>query len=143
MGDDVYGEKIRRECQAAGIDTAGFLVAEGDSSSIYLSLHDHNGEMAVAMSDMRVLQKLSVEFLKGKNSVLRGAGAIVVDCGLPEEILGYIAAAYGGEIPVFVDPVSTAYAKKLRGRLRGFHTVRIGFVNTSLISSEIQNLKES
>ena len=118
VGDDVYGEKIRRECQAAGIDTAGFLVAEGDSSSIYLSLHDHNGEMAVAMSDMRVLQKLSVEFLKGKNSVLRGAGAIVVDCGLPEEILGYIAAAYGGEIPedlVFVDPVNTAYAKKLRG----------------------------
>ncbi len=134
VGDDVYGEKIRRECQAAGIDTAGFLVAEGDSSSIYLSLHDHNGERAVAMSDMRVLQKLSVEFLKGKNSVLRGARAIVVDCGLPEEILGYIAAAYGGEIPVFVDPVSTAYAKKLRGRLRGFHTVKPNLLEAEILA---------
>ncbi len=134
VGDDVYGEKIRRECQAAGIDTSGFLVSEGDSSSTYLSLHDHNGEMAVAMSDMRVLQKLSVEFLKGKNSVLRGAGAIVMDCGLPEEILEYTAAAYGGEIPVFVDPVSTAYAKKLRGRLRGLYTVKPNLLEAEILA---------
>ena len=92
-GDDVYGEKIRWECQAAGIDTSGFMVVEGDSSSIYLSLHHDTGEMAIAMSDMRVLQKLSVEFLKGKSGILRGAGAIVADCGLPEEILQYLAAA--------------------------------------------------
>ena len=95
VGDDVYGEKIRRECQAAGIDTAHFMVAEGESSSTYLSLHDDSGEMVVAMSDMRVLQKLSVDFLKGKNGILRGAGAIVADCGLPEEVLDYLAAAYG------------------------------------------------
>lgn len=133
-GDDVYGEKIRRECQAAGIDTSGFLVSEGDSSSIYLSLHHDTGEMAVAMSDMRVLQKLSVEFLQGKSGILRGAGAIVADCGLPEEILRYLAAAYGPETPVFVDPVSTAYARKLAGGLRGIHTVKPNLLEAEILA---------
>lgn len=133
-GDDVYGEKIRRECQAAGIDTSGFLISEGDSSSIYLSLHHDTGEMAVAMSDMRVLQKLSVEFLKGKNSLLRGAGAIVVDCGLPEEVLAYIFAAYGGDIPIFADPVSTTYARKLLGKVRGCHTLKPNLLETEILA---------
>lgn len=134
VGDDVYGEKIRRECQAAGIDTSHFMVAEGESSSTYLSLHDDSGEMVVAMSDMRVLQKLSVDFLKGKNGILRGAGAIVADCGLPEEVLDYLAAAYGPEAPVFVDPVSTAYAKKLVGRLQGLHTLKPNLLEAEIIA---------
>ena len=124
VGDDIYGEKIRRECQAAGMDTSGFLVLEGETSSTYLSLHDASGEMAVAMSDMRVLQKLSVEFLRRRQGVIQGAGAIVVDGGLPEEILEYVTSCYGERIPVFADPVSTTYARKFKGRLGGIHTLK-------------------
>lgn len=142
-GDDVYGEKIRRECQAAGIDTSGFMILEGESSSTYLSLHDQSGEMAVALSDMRVLQKLSIEFLKGRNRLLRGAGAIVVDSGLPEEILSYIAATYGGEVPIFADPVSTAYARKLKGRLRGYHTLKPNLLETEILAEmEIKDRRD-
>lgn len=133
-GDDVYGEKIRRECQAAGIDTSGFMVLDGETSSTYLSLHHQSGEMAVALSDMRVLQKLSIDFLKGKNSLIRAASAIVVDSGLPEEVLEYVAATYGAETPVFVDPVSTAYAQKLRGRLRGYHTLKPNLLETEILA---------
>ena len=134
IGDDIYGEKIRRECQAAGIDTSGFMVLEGATSSTYLSLHHQSGEMAVALSDMRVLQKLSVEFLKGKNSVLRAASVMVVDSGLPEDILEYVAATYGAEIPIFADPVSTTYARKLRGRLRGYHTLKPNLLETEILA---------
>ncbi|MCI8653587.1 MAG: winged helix-turn-helix transcriptional regulator [Angelakisella sp.] len=142
-GDDVYGEKIRWECQAAGIDTSGFMVVEGDSSSIYLSLHHDTGEMAIAMSDMRVLQKLSVEFLKGKSGILRGAGAIVADCGLPEEILQYLAAAYGPETPIFVDPVSTTYARKLVGHLRGFHTLKPNLLEAEILAGMTIDSRET
>ena len=134
IGDDVYGEKIRQECGAAGIDTSNFMVAEGDSSSTYLSLHDVNGEMSLAMSDMRVLQKLSVAFLQGRHKLLRGASAIVMDAGLPQEILDYVAATYGGDIPVFVDPVSTTYARKLTGNLHGYHTLKPNRLETEIIA---------
>ena len=99
--------------------------------------------MAVALSDMRVLQKLSVEFLEGRAGVLSQAGAIVMDTGLPEEVLTYIADAYGGDIPIFVDPVSTAYAKKLRGRLRGLHTVKPNLLETEVLAGmEIKNPRD-
>lgn len=133
-GDDVYGEKIRRECAAAGIDTGSFMVVEGDSSSTYLSLHNANGEMALALSDMRVLQKLSVDFLKTKHTLLRGASAIVMDAGLPQEILDYVAATYGGEISVFADPVSTTYARKLRGSLHGYTALKPNRIETEIIA---------
>ena len=100
----------------------------------YLSLHDVNGEMSLAMSDMRVLQKLSVEFLKGKHKLLRGASVIVMDAGLPQEVLDYVAATYGGDIPVFADPVSTTYARKLTGNLHGYHTLKPNRLETEIIA---------
>lgn len=134
VGDDLYGETIRRECLSAGIDTEGFLTVSGESSSTYLSLHHHTGEMAVALSDMRVLQKLSVDFLEEQKEVIKGAGAIVMDTGLPEEVLRYVTDTYGEEIPIFADPVSTTYAQKLRGNLRGYHTVKPNLLETQVLA---------
>ena len=134
VGDDLYGETIRRTCEAVGIDTGDFLVVPGESSSTYLSLHRPTGEMAVALSDMRVLQRLSVEFLRDREELLRSAGAIVMDTGLPEEILAYVTDSFGEQVPIFVDPVSTAYAEKLRGRLRGYHTVKPNLLETQVLA---------
>ena len=80
--------------------------------------------MALAVSDMRVLQHLTVDFLKEKEDIIAGAGAIMMDTGLPEAILTYVTETYGDRIPVFVDPVSCTYARKLSGSLRGYHTVK-------------------
>lgn len=134
IGDDIYGQKIRQECEIAGIDTSGFMVAEGQTSSTYLSLHDADGEMALALSDMRVLQLLSIEFLKSRHRLLAGASVIVMDAGLPEEILKYVAATYGETVPVFVDPVSTSYARKLIGGLAGCHTFKPNRIETEIIA---------
>lgn len=134
VGDDLYGETIRRTCRAAGIDTDDFLVVPGESSSTYLSLHRPTGEMAVALSDMRVLQRLSVGFLRDREELLRSAGAIVMDTGLPEETLRYVTDSFGEDVPIFIDPVSTAYAQKLRGRLRGCHTVKPNLLETQVLA---------
>lgn len=143
VGDDLYGETIRRECLVAGIDPGGFLVVPGESSSTYLSLHHRTGEMAVALSDMRVLQRLSVAFLEEKRELLRSAGTIVMDTGLPEEVLRYVAGTFGGEIPIFADPVSTTYAGKLRGNLQGYHTVKPNLLETEVLAGmEIKSRKD-
>lgn len=123
-GDDFQGRTIREACRDAGLDISHFMTVPGHASSTYLSIHDRDGEMTVALSDMRVLQRLTVEFLEERREVLEGAAAIVMDCGLPQEVLDHVARAYGDRVPVFVDPVSTAYARKLLGELRGFHTIK-------------------
>ena len=65
-----------------------------------------------------------MDFLKEKEDIIAGAGAIMMDTGLPEAILTYVTETYGDRIPVFVDPVSCTYARKLSGSLRGYHTVK-------------------
>lgn len=133
-GDDVYGQKIRQECEDAGIDTGHFMVAEGATSSTYLSLHDASGEMTLALSDMRVLQRLSVDFLKGRHRLLAGASAIVMDAGLPEEVLQYVTGRYGQTVPVIIDPVSTSYARKLVGHLEGCWAIKPNRIETEIIA---------
>lgn len=124
LGSDIHAGEIRRDCAAMGIDPSHSMVVEGHGSSVYLSLHNDMGEMALAVSDMRVLQHLTVDFLKEKAEVIEGAGAIMMDTGLPEAVLTYITETYGERIPVFVDPVSCTYARKLSGSLKGYHTVK-------------------
>lgn len=124
LGSDVHAGEIRRDCEETGIDLSHSMVVPGHGSSVYLSLHNDMGEMALAVSDMRVLQHLSVDFLREKEAVIAGAGAIMMDTGLPAEVLTYISETYGDRIPVFVDPVSCTYARKLSGSLTGYHTIK-------------------
>ena len=124
LGSDVHAGEIRRDCLEMGIDPSHSMVVPGHGSSVYLSLHNDVGEMALAVSDMRVLQHLTVDFLKEKEAVIAGAGAIMMDTGLPEAILTYVTETYGDRIPVFIDPVSCTYARKLSGSLRGYDTIK-------------------
>lgn len=124
LGSDVHAGEIRRDCLEMGIDPSHSMVVPDHGSSVYLSLHNDSGEMALAVSDMRVLQHLTVDFLKEKEAVLAGAGAIMMDTGLPEAILQYVSETYGDRIPIFVDPVSCTYSRKLSGSLAGYHTIK-------------------
>lgn len=124
LGSDIHAGEIRRDCLEMGIDPSHSMVVPDHGSSVYLSLHNDMGEMALAVSDMRVLQHLSVDFLKKKQEIIAGAGAIMMDTGLPEDVLLYVTQTYGERIPIFVDPVSCTYARKLSGSLAGYHTVK-------------------
>lgn len=124
LGSDILAGEIRRDCQEMGIDLSHSMVVPGHASSTYLSLHNNLGEMALAVSDMRVLQHLTVDFLREKAEIIAGADAIMMDTGLPAELLTYVTETYGDRIPVFVDPVSCTYAQKLSGSLKGYHTIK-------------------
>lgn len=124
LGDDLFGAAAREHCQRNGIDTRYFYLAEGHTSSIYLSIHQPNGDMAVALSDMSVLQQLPLDFLEQHRPLLEGAAAIVVDAGLPQRVLDFLSRSLGPRTPLFVDPVSTTYAQKLVSSLTGYHTVK-------------------
>ena len=70
LGSDVHAGEIRRDCVEMGIDPSHSMVVEGHGSSVYLSLHNDMGEMALAVSDMRVLQHLTVDFLEKKREII-------------------------------------------------------------------------
>ena len=87
VGEDMYGEKIRSWCRECGIATDSFITLPGKNSSSYVSIHRSDGEMAVALSDMRILQELTPARLEPMRDKLSAAAAIVVDGCLPQETL--------------------------------------------------------
>lgn len=91
--------------------------------------------MAVALSDMRILQEpdpCPAGTHAGQR--LSAAAAIVVDGCLPQETLRYIIRTFGGSVPIFADPVSTAYARRMRPVLRGIDTLKPNRLEAEILS---------
>lgn len=134
IGDDMYGTRIREHCDHCGIRTDHFITLPGEASSSYISIHQQDGEMAVALSDMHILQKLPPELLDRHSDVLLGAGAIVIDGCLPEKTLAHLISHYGSAIPIFADTVSTAYARRMKPYLKGIHTIKPNRLEAEILS---------
>ena len=119
VGDDVYGQMIRRGSEAAGIDMSQVVTVPGATSSCYIAILDDAGDMLLGMSDMSILKSLTNEDIDRRAELLREAAAIVCDPCMPISLLGHVLDV-AGDTPVFLDPVSTAYARAvapLVGRL--------------------------
>ena len=123
VGKDTYGQDIIDHCQRAGIDMKHTLQLIDSVTSTYLSVLNDDGDMHVAINDMAILERLSVDVLKSKQAMLERADLIVVDANLSQSSLAYILSNYSN-IPLFVDPVSCIKAIKLKPYLNAIHTLK-------------------
>lgn len=137
VGDDVYGEMIRRECTAAGIGLSELCIAPGCTSSTYISILDEHGDMLVALSDMTVLQEhLTPDYLSRRAALLQNAAIVTCDPCLPERTLVRLLDLCEGHTPVYVDPVSTAYARVLAPHIGRFHTAKPNVLELEILSGQ-------
>lgn len=134
IGDDVYGDMIRRECADAGIDLTHAYTAEGHASSTYMSILDDSGDMLVALSDMSILKELPVSYPEEKVDIIRNAELVTCDPGLPEQTLAAVLDLCEGHVPVYVDSVSTAYARVLVPHIGRCDTVKPNRMELEILS---------
>ncbi len=131
-GDDMNGIHLETSCTQLGIDLKHALKLPGQRTSTYLYIADPEGEMALAVSDMAICEKITPSYLANSMSVLRSAQVLVADTNIPRESLEYLAK--NCTAPLFVDPVSTAKAEKLRGLLPYIHTLKPNRLEAELLS---------
>ncbi len=127
LGGDLFGEYVRRESEKAGLDMSNCITLSDAGSSCYVSILDERADMLVAMSDMSVLEHVTPSEIDKRRELIRGAAAVVCDPCLPAETLERILDN-AGSVPVFLDPVSTAYAHRvvpLAGRFYGLKPNRM------------------
>lgn len=136
VGSDVYAEQIRRECLAAGIDIGNLYTVDAHPSSTYLSILDDTGDMLVAMSDMSILRELPADYLTSKKSLIRGARLVTCDPSLPAELIVHLLDLCAGGPPVYVDPVSTAYARVLAPYIGRFDTAKPNVMELEILSGK-------
>lgn len=131
-GDDLNGERVAASCSQLGIQLRHAKKIPGCTTSTYLYLTNPDGEMALAVSDMSICDRITPEYLAENSSVLRNAQAVVADANIPAESLRWLAD--NCTAPLFIDPVSTAKAKKLIPILPKIHTLKPNRLETELLT---------
>lgn len=124
IGTNDEGLSILEQTAAAGVNTDHVLRLGGLRTGTYIALLDSSGEMELAVSDMEILEHLTVEYLQSKSEILKNSAYIICDTNIPAASVKYLVelAASSG-IPICAEPVSVAKAMKLKDMLCGISLV--------------------
>lgn len=122
VGNDANGRALLEECRAVRIDVSNVRMIDGESTSTYVSILDETGDMYIAMSDMHIVKRLDERLVDSCASVLLSADRVICDGNLSGKTIRRLIAVGAG--PLYLDPVSSAWAKEIRPYVGAFHTVK-------------------
>lgn len=115
FSNDNYGHMLKQDCENLGMSTEGSIVVDEFPSSMYIAILDHNRDMKVAMSDMRILRKMEPNMLEPVLRSLHEEDIVVIDANLDIECVHYILEH--APCKTAADPVSANKASRLRDSL--------------------------
>lgn len=122
VGNDSRGHSIITGCEKAGIDMSAAKVIPGERSSSYVSIMDEDGDMLLAMSDMHIIKKLDAQLVDDNTQLLCDADMVVCDGNLSAQTVERLCEVCLS--PLYLDPVSTAWAKEIKPFIASFDTVK-------------------
>lgn len=144
-GDDVYGQQIDASCKELGIDVSCAMQIPGGRTPTYIFLNDDDGDMALALSDMTICEKITPAYLSNNLTMINNAKLVVVDTNIPQESIAFLAECCTA--PIFVDPVSTVKAEKVRPILGKIHTFKPNRMEAELLTgipiTDEENLRKA
>ncbi|GAA0737840.1 PfkB family carbohydrate kinase [Clostridium oceanicum] len=141
VGDDMYGKKILDEARFIGLDMEHSLIIKEEATSTYLSVLNEDGDMEIAISDMEILNKMSIDFMKGKKSLIEGSNICILDTNISKEIIEYVVTNFK-DTKFFLDTVSTTKSKKVKDIIGKFHTIKPNKIEAEILSGIKINTKE-
>lgn len=112
VGDDAGGKQVRDHAAALGIDTTLFTTSETNPTASYTAILETSGELVIGLADMEVYEEVTAELLAPFVRRLREQSRWFVDANLPGATIRWLLDA-AGEIPVAVDAISVAKARRL------------------------------
>lgn len=136
IGTDDHGQMLLQRCLSSGIDMQSVLQIDAGETSSYLSILDSEGQLVVAVSDMKMLEQLGPDHLKARSALLKSSELVIVDTNLSEGALAYVMSAHAHQ-PIFVDTVSSYKARKILPYLGAVHTLKPGLAE----ATELANMK--
>ena len=133
VGNDALGDFVVNKSKASGVDTSLIKKDSHLPTSQYLSVLDDNNDMLVSISDMRIIDEMTIQDIQNWDQAIAQSSAIVVDTNIPIPVIKYLTDEYSN-IPLFLDPVSFAKTSKIVELIGRFHTVKPNRLETELIS---------
>jgi pseudouridine kinase len=112
VGDDAGGQQVRNHAVGLGIDATLFTISEAQATASYTAILEKSGELVIGLADMDVYEEVTPELLAPFLGRLREQDRWFVDANLPGATIDWLLDA-AGEIPVAVDAISVAKARRL------------------------------
>lgn len=132
VGGDALGRDLLANCRELGMDTSNVLIKEDESSSMYIYINDDMGDMALALSHVKIDTSLTPAYLEEKLDIINNAKIVLVDCNISAEAFEYIADHCTA--PVFVDPVSQDQARKIGKSLGKINTIKPNILEAEFLT---------
>ncbi len=110
VGNDAHGEALMHATQSAGV-AINLVQREPVATGTYVAMLDDSGELVSAVSDMRILDRLTPDVVHQYLSHIQAARFIIADCNLPLDTLHALAKLCGDKLAV--EPVSVQKSRKL------------------------------
>jgi pseudouridine kinase len=143
VGDDVFGKSLLEATQAAGVKVAALGTQAAQRTATYLSLHGPDGDMAVAINDMAILDGLTPDHLQTHWALLQRAACVVLDCNLTPAALAWLLTQ-ACVAPVFVDAVSVAKCLRIMPWLTHIHTLKVNRLEAQALTGlPVQSVDEA
>ena len=132
FGDDEFGEILSRNCRAKGIKLDFAEKVLGKSSSSYLYVTDGKGDMVSGVNDMAIIKYMTPEFFERRIEFINQSKLCVIDGNLEQESIEWLADHV--TVPLFVDPVSVAKAKRFETVLNRIDTFKPNEIEAELFT---------
>lgn len=141
IGNDEYGKLAKRHLENLGVNVIHPMTTLSQSS--YMAIHDHSGDMIMAISDMEIINVLTVDFVKGLE-VINKFAYLVLDTNINDDLIKYIFENFHGKI--IIDAISTTKVLKIKPFLSQIDLLKCNIyeaktlVNSDNIEDIINNL---
>lgn len=133
LGNDDRAALLSRLCQSSGIDLS-LSVPTDCPAPCYLCIHDHLGDMALAVNDMSAMERLTPEAMWPRMDAVNRADACVLDANLSADTLAFIAE--NAVIPLILDPVSCAKAPRVKPILSRLTAIKPNRIEAEALTGE-------
>jgi pseudouridine kinase len=114
LGADAEGDAMLEALRALPLDLRGMTRSQAAPTAFHLIALQPDGEMLVAVADMRIYDEITPALLQSLPADLWEADAIFADCNLPAETLGFLAELRRESRRLAVNGVSPAKVERLR-----------------------------
>lgn len=133
LGNDDQARMLAVFCKENQLDISHALQTDCPSPC-YLCIHDEKGDMAVAISDMQAVDRITPAEMEKRMPLINASQGCVLDANLPEDTLRYIAAH--ASVPLTLDPVSCHKAHKVRPILPHLSAIKPNLMEAETLTGE-------
>jgi len=120
IGGDAPGTQILEHLTALGVDLRAIARRPDQATAHYIAVLDEHAALAYGLSDMAILETLTLDEVANACRINAGAAWIFADCNLSTPALSWLLAhARENPVRLALDAVSIAKAERLPRDLQG------------------------